>query len=50
LSSLERKICLYRVDKYSWEEIGELLEISAAAAQKRYERALKRVSRKLQEH
>lgn len=48
LTRTERKICMYRVDKYSWTEIGELLGISASAAQKQYERALKRVLRERQ--
>jgi RNA polymerase sigma factor (sigma-70 family) len=45
LSGSERTICMYRIDKYSWKEIGDLKRISAAAVQKRYERALNRISR-----
>lgn len=48
MTGVERKICMYRVDQYSWEKIGEFMDMSAAAAQKRYERAVTRVSRELQ--
>lgn len=47
LTSDERKICMYRADKFSWQEIAELMNITAAAAQKRYERALNRVKKEL---
>ncbi|MDA1054566.1 MAG: ECF-type sigma factor [Planctomycetota bacterium] len=48
LSSVERKICMHRADKNSWQEIGELLEMSAAAARKQYERVVRRVRRESQ--
>lgn len=49
LTSVERKICMYRADNFSWQEIGDLLQISPAAAQKRYERALNRAKEELHE-
>lgn len=44
LSPEERMICQYRSDNFSWEQIGELMEMSSPAARKRYERALTRTS------